>query len=45
MQETFTAELRERHLNIPNPNEGASVSDLLQAAYDDVVAQAASQNR
>jgi DNA-binding HxlR family transcriptional regulator len=45
MQEAFTAELRERHLNIPNPNEGPSVSDLLQAAYDDIVAQAASRTR
>lgn len=41
MWEAFMAELRERHLGVPNPNPGASVSDRLQAAYDAVVAQAA----
>ncbi len=41
MQDAFMAELRERHLHIPNSNAGSSVSDRLQAAYDAVVARTA----
>jgi DNA-binding HxlR family transcriptional regulator len=40
LQEAFMAELRERHLGIPNVNGGSPVSDRLQAAYAAAVAQA-----
>lgn len=39
LQEAFMAELRERHLGIPNPNDGPSVSTQLQAAYEATIAR------
>ena len=43
LQDAFMAEMRERHLGIPNPNDGPTVSDRLRAAYDAAVAEAADQ--
>lgn len=43
LQDAFMAELRERHLGIPNPNNGPSVSDRLRAAHDATVAKASDQ--
>lgn len=39
LQEAFMAELRERHLGVPNPREGPSVSAQMQAAYETAVAR------
>ena len=39
MQEAFMAELRERHLGIPNPRTGRSISAQLQEAFDELVAR------
>jgi len=40
LQEAFMAELRERHLGIPNPGDGPPVSTWLQAAYEATIARA-----
>jgi len=39
LQEAFMAELRARHLGIPNPDDGPSVSTRLQAAYEATIAR------
>jgi len=39
LQEAFMAELRERHLGIPNPDDGPPVSTQLQAAYEATIAR------
>lgn len=44
LQEAFMAELRERHLGNPDANRGSPVSDRLQAAYAESVAQASHQD-
>ncbi|KFI31842.1 transcriptional regulator [Haematobacter massiliensis] len=44
LQGAFMAELRERHLGIPNPNNGPLVSEHLRAAYAAVIVEAAAQN-
>jgi hypothetical protein len=38
------AELRQRHLGIPNPNEGSPVSNRLQVAYATTVAEPSRRN-
>jgi DNA-binding HxlR family transcriptional regulator len=43
LQEAFMAELRERHLGIPNPNESPPVSHRLEAAYAATIAQASNR--
>jgi DNA-binding HxlR family transcriptional regulator len=40
LQEAFMAELRQRHLGIPNPDGGTYVSAQLQAAYEATIARA-----
>jgi hypothetical protein len=44
LQKAFIVELRERHLGLPNPNEGTSASDLLQTPHTAAPAQVSHQN-